>query len=223
MWKSINGYEGYYEVSDIGEVRSLDRYVENTYGKNAGEVRLLRGRIMKQTETKSRGGTGYMVVNLRRNHTSCVIPVHVLVAKAFIPNPLNMPTVNHKDGDKHNNKVSNLEWASYSDNNIHALKTGLRKPRGNAIKQFALDGSFISEYISTCEASRLTGISRGAISHCINNRALTAGGFIWKKVSESATTISKESTQEDELPVEAQRPSLTEDIVCAVSNNGNSR
>ena len=146
MWKSIQGYEGYYEVSDSGEVRSLDRYVADTTGKHAGKKRLLKGSMMKLTEGKtSRKEGGYLVVNLRKNHTSRVVPVHVLVARAFIPNPDNMPTVNHKDGNKLNNNVSNLEWVSYSENN-------------------------------------------------------------WRKQSESQTTIPQGSTQEDELPAEAQRP-----------------
>ena len=81
MWKPIQGYEGYYEVSDSGEVRSLDRYVLETRGKHTGTQKLLKGRKMKLTENN------YLVVNLRKNNTSYVVPVHVLVAKTFIPNP----------------------------------------------------------------------------------------------------------------------------------------
>lgn len=204
MWKEIEDYEGYYMVSDSGEIRSIDRYVSDTSGKFKGKQRFLRGRHMKQTM----GANGYFVVNLRKDRKSNVIPVHVLVAKAFIPNPLNKPTVNHKDGDKSNNNRINLEWASYSENNLHAIRTGLRTPRHNMINQYNLNGELISTYNSACEASRKTGINRGCISHCINNRTKKAGGYVWKKVSESQTTISKESTWEDELPMEAQRPSL---------------
>lgn len=207
MWKSIQGYEGYYEVSDSGEVRSLDRYVADTTGKHAGKNRLLKGSMMKLTEGKtSRKEGGYLVVNLRKNHTSRVVPVHVLVARAFIPNPDNMPTVNHKDGNKLNNNVSNLEWVSYSENNVHALRTGLRSPRGNAIIQYTLDGDYVATYKSATEAARITGFSRGAISHCLNGRASQSFGYIWRKQSESQTTIPQGSTQEDELPAEAQRP-----------------
>ena len=207
MWKAIQGYEGYYEVNDLGEVRSLDRYVTDSSGAKSGKRRLLKGAMMKLTESKAQyGGTGYLVVNLRKNHTSWVVPVHILVAKAFIPNPDNMPTVNHKDGNKLNNRVSNLEWVSYSDNNVHALKNGLRKPRGNQIVQYALDGRYIATYKSATEAARLTGFSRNAISHCLNGRTRQSFGYIWIKQSESQTTIPQGSTQEDELPAEAQRP-----------------
>lgn len=206
MWKSISGYDGYYEVSDTGEVRSIDRYVTDTSGKHKGKKRFLKGSTMKLTNNKPRNREdGYVVVNLRKDGTSWVAPVHILVAKAFIPNPDNLPTVNHIDGDKHNNNASNLEWASYSENNIHALRTGLRSPRGNAISQYTLDGEYVASYKSACEAARVTGLSRGAISHCLNGRMKKYGGFIWRKQSESATTIPDGSTQEDELPAEAQR------------------
>ena len=207
MWKPIQGYEGYYEVNNLGEVRSLDRYVTDTTGKQIGKRRLLKGSMMKLTEGNGRNNNGgYLVVNLRKNSTSWVAPVHILVARAFIPNPDNMPTVNHKDGNKLNNCVSNLEWVSYSENNTHALRTGLRRPRGNAVIQFTLSGEYVATYKSATEASRVTGFSRGAISHCLNGRSASSFGYIWRKQSESQTTIPTGSTQEDELPAEAQRP-----------------
>ena len=218
MWKEIKGYEGYYEVSDNGEVRSLDRFIPHS----DGSLHFRKGQTMKQTPSTGRDGSqGYLVVNLRKNHMSWVAQVHRLVAMAFIPNPHNLPTVNHIDGNKHNNKVSNLEWVSYGDNNIHALSNGLRQPRGVKILQYSLDGDFINCYRSVCEASRITGCSRGGISHCINGRCSTSNGFIWRKLLGSATTIPQGSTTEDELPLEAQELSdKTEDIVYAVSNNG---
>ncbi len=222
MWKAIDGYEGYYEVSDAGEVRSLDRFVVNQTGKYKGMKRELVGKIMKQSESVGAGrDSGYLVVNLRKNHTANVVTVHKLVADAFIPNPLNLPSINHIDGNKHNNRVDNLERVSYSDNNIHAIKTGLRSPRGNPIAQYDQNHNLIAVYRSTCEAARVTGVSRGGISHCLNGRCETSGGYVWKKISESPTTIPEGSTREDELPVEAQRPSnRAEDIVCPVRNDG---
>ena len=208
MWKAISGYEGYYEVSDDGRVRSLDRVVEVKHGRIKGAFKHLKGKEMKLSESKhkNRNTDGYLVVNLRRDCTSWVAPVHILVANAFIPNPNNLPTVNHIDGNKHNNHKSNLEWASYRDNNIHALAHNLRQPRKNIIRQYTIDGEFIAEYRSASEASRVTGCPLGGISHCINGRTNSSSGYIWKKVSESATTIPKGSTLDDELPVEAQRP-----------------
>lgn len=215
-WKTISGYEGYYEVSDAGIVRSIDRIIPDA---QTG-TKHIRGRIMKLTENKNkdRGGSGYYVVNLRKHHTSCVVPVHRLVAEAFLPNDLNLPTVNHKDGNKHNNNVSNLEWATYSENNLHALTHGLRSPRGNVILQKTLDGKLVATYRSACEASRQTGIGRGIISHCLNHRVLTAGGYLWQKVKKCNDYSLSGSTTEDELPSEAQEPLCAEDIVCTDRN-----
>jgi len=184
-WKPVSGYEGYYEVSDGGEVRSVDRTVFDRNGKE----RHLPGRPMKLTKSKGRNNDGYYVVNLR-NGKSKVASVHLLVAREFVPNPFALPTVNHIDGDKSNNSALNLEWASYRDNNIHALKHGLRSPRGSMVVQKDLAGNLIASFRSVCEASRATRIGRSLISHCVNNRIDSAGGFIWEKLSEGVTTIS---------------------------------
>lgn len=196
-WRSIQGFEGYYEVSDEGRVRSVDRDLLCADGVTYHR----KGHAMKL----SLGASGYLVVNLRKYGQSNVKPVHKLVALAFIPNPNNYPVVNHIDGDKTNNNVSNLEWTTYSGNNTHALRNGLRSPRGNTIAQLRDDGSVVGIYRSTCEAARKTGISIGSISHCLNGRTHHAGGYVWKKVLEDVTTIPTGSTPEDELPVEVQR------------------
>lgn len=212
MWKSIDGYEGYYEVSDDGRVRSLDRYVDSFGGRK----RKLKGKTMKLTIAAN----GYYVVNLRRDRTSKVCCVHVLVANAFIENKESLPTVNHKDGNKLNNRVSNLEWVSYGDNNIHALSHELRKPRGVSVIQFNMNNEYIAEYRSVTEAYRETGISRESISQCVNNYTHSAGGYLWKKNSKGLTTISQESTQEISTCGSASHPELDEDIVCTIRNDG---
>lgn len=103
-WKAIEGYEGAYEVSDLGRVRNIKR----------------GGRIMSQSNVH-----GYRAVNLSKDGKTRSISVHRLVAKAFIPNPDNKPQVNHIDGIKSNNVVNNLEWATPQENHIHACNTGL--------------------------------------------------------------------------------------------------
>lgn len=118
-WRDIPGYEGVYQVSDSGEVKSLSRLC---YGRWGTPV-LLPERILKQKKNKR----GYMVVHLRTGKESWP-PVHRLVAIAFIPNPENKSTVNHKDGVKTNNTVPNLEWATESEQMIHAISTGLYSP-----------------------------------------------------------------------------------------------
>ena len=176
IWKDIHEYEGYYQVSNKGNVRSLDRYV---VANNKGGTKLLKGRSMKLTQTKGRDGHGYMAVNLRKNGTSKVKLVHILVAEAFLPNLDKLPTVNHIDGDKTNNNVNNLEWCSYRDNNIHALYNKLRQPRGREVVQKDENGEIVNIYKSVTEASRQTGISRGMISHCLNGRCEFAGNYKW--------------------------------------------
>lgn len=109
--------------------------------------------------------------------------VHRLVAETFIDNISNLPCVNHIDGNKQNNRVENLEWSTYGDNNMHALRNNLRRPRGNKIAQKDLKTKeIINIYKSTCEASRQTGISRGGISHCLNGRTNSSGGYLWEKI-----------------------------------------
>lgn len=200
QWKAIEGYEGYYEVSDNGCVRSLDRVIPDS----AHGTRKIHGRVMKLTKSYGRNDDGYLVVNLRKEYTTKVVPVHRLVAIAFIPNPNNFPTVNHRDGNKGNNCADNLEWVTYSDNNAHALRTGLRSPRGNMIAQYDMSNKIIGIFRSACEASRLTGISRGMISHCLNHRAKLAGGYMWKKIEKCNDYLGDESTTENELLLEEQ-------------------
>lgn len=210
QWKEIKNFEGYYEVSDTGLVRSLDRIV---YDSN-GVKKFLAGKNLKLCESKSntRCGDGYYVVNLRKNSTANVCSVHRLVAEAFIPNPYLLPTVNHKNGNKHDNTKANLEWASFSDNNKHALSLNLRKPKTNWIVQI-YNNSIINTFRSVSEASKHTGIGRANISHCVNHRTQTAGGYQWEKIEKCNDYLKNESTTEDELLLEVQERNISEDIV----------
>lgn len=202
QWKEIKGFEGYYEVSDTGLVRSVDRIV---YDKRL-QARRLKGKVLKPCKTQDRSGCdeGYYVVNLRQYGTSNVRFVHRLVAEAFIPNPTELPTINHKNGNKQDNNVSNLEWATYAENNIHALLFNLRQPRGNWVIQISDNNAVVGVFKSVCEASRMTGIGRSLISHCVNHRVKSAGGYRWIKIEECNDYLTYESTAGDELPPEVQ-------------------
>lgn len=120
IWKDIPGYEGLYQVSSLGRVKSLQRYIRYSTGR----VQLLPERILKNSQQS----TGYYTVGLYdSNHKSKTLSVHRLVATTFLDNPNNLPEVNHSDGDKSNNAVTNLEWCTELYNNHHARKAGLNK------------------------------------------------------------------------------------------------
>lgn len=107
-WKDIEGYEGIYQISNLGNVKSLKYHKEKRIKSN-----------------KNRNG--YLKIGLILNGKRKHISIHRLVAKAFIPNPNSLPEVNHIDGNKENNKVENLEWNNRKQNSLHAYKTGLRQ------------------------------------------------------------------------------------------------
>lgn len=135
MWKDVPGFEGLYRVSDTGEIKSLSRWIKHgRFGK-----RLLPEIILKPY------GKTYPLVMLRRNGQFCPRYIHRLVAEAFLENPTHMLVVNHKDGNKKNNNVSNLEWVSYSENNYHALNTGLNRNRGSSHYQSRLTKTQVIE------------------------------------------------------------------------------
>lgn len=114
IWKNIIGYEGHYQVSNMGQVKSLN------YNRTLKE-RILKG---------GKGGGGYYQVNLFKNGKIKRYYVHRLVGIAFIPNPENKPEINHIDGNKANNIVNNLEWVTSKQNTEHAFETGLRDKYG---------------------------------------------------------------------------------------------
>lgn len=178
-WKDIEGYEGLYQVSNMGRVRSLDRYVNNMFGT----LSFIKGKILKVLNHKD----GYKQVNLLKDGKVKHCLVHRLVAGAFIPNPHNYPVINHKDEIKTNNCVENLEWCTVKHNNTYGTvqkriseKLTNRHDRSKVVIQFTLDGEFVGEYPSMCEAQRQTGIRQSQISMCCNGIRKSTKGFIWK-------------------------------------------
>ena len=174
IWKQIEGFEGFYEVSNLGRIKSLAR-PRTTKG---GGITYMPERILKQTVDKF----GYCKVCLFKGGVRHYCKPHRLVAKAFIPNLDNKPEINHKDGNKENNSVSNLEWATPTENKRHAYATGLnggehiknRKP----VNQYDKDNNLIATFPSINEAQRQTNTKN--IWICCNSKHRTAGGYVWR-------------------------------------------
>lgn len=116
IWKDIEGYEGLYQVSTYGNIKSLPKVRRNGTGTYIQKEKLLK---------PSNTSTGYKKVELCKDGKRKSFKVHRLVAIAFIPNPDNKPEVNHIDGNKINNNIDNLEWVTSSENSVHAYETGL--------------------------------------------------------------------------------------------------
>ena len=111
IWKPVKGYETYYQVSNLGNIRS---------------IKSPQGNYRERPKKSFIGNSGYPTVDLWKNNKGTKHSVHRLVCIAFLDNPDNKPTVNHIDGNKENNEISNLEWNTYSENHIHAFDTGLK-------------------------------------------------------------------------------------------------
>lgn len=153
VWRTIKDYEGYYEVSNLGNVRSLARIIVGKDGlKYNVEPKVLKAGI---------GGAGYPTVSLLKHGKPKTFTIHRLVAESFIPNLDNKRTVNHQDRCKTNNHVSNLEWATHSENYRHALATGFNPASSN--KNGKVQGENNSSAILTEENVRF--IRKNTIGH----------------------------------------------------------
>ena len=163
MRKPIKGFEGLYEVDDLGNVYSVRR-----------------NKIMSPVIINS----GYYTVKLSKNKILTRYLIHRLVAQAFLDNPDNLPCVNHKDEDKTNNSVDNLEWCTYQYNNSYNDKgKRISATKSIPVYQFDLNGNLIKEWKSMKEAGKSLGIDEANISAACSGKLKTYKGFIWKKIT----------------------------------------
>lgn len=188
IWKDIEGYEGLYQVSNLGRVRSVDRIITSSYPYGT-KTSFLKGKIRKL----SLDGQGqYLQVNLNKENKQKQFLVHRLVAQAFVSNPKYKETVNHINGIKTDNIADNLEWATRSENEKHAYRMGLAsnwlkgkhgKDNYQSKVTLQIDKStkkVLNEFYSTGEASKATNINRSDIVNCCNKKLKSAGGYIWR-------------------------------------------
>jgi len=172
IWKDIVGYEGLYEISNLGRVKSYDRIIKHS----------IIGEYIKKGKDKvcMIGNHGYGSIKLTDyTGNSKKKLLHRLVAKTFIPNPENKRTVNHKDGNKLNNSVDNLEWATDSEQQLHAFNTGLSSHTGQnnpSSKMIEDEVRFIRESnLKGVELAKMFNISPTTISSIRNKK-------IWKHI-----------------------------------------
>lgn len=167
QWKPIPGYEGYYQVSNEGRVKTLSRYN-------------LKNQLLPERILKAPLDRGYPRVLFYKNKKRKHFSVHRLVAQAFIPNPEKKPQVNHINEDKTDNRVENLEWATSKENNNHGTRTERQaKTRRRLIKQLTQTGEVIKIWGGLRVASRSLGASPGLISQAANGQRPTAYGYKW--------------------------------------------
>lgn len=196
IWKDIEGYEGRYQVSNYGRVKSLE--FERPTKCNA--TRITKEKILSK-RLDSKGYSFVMLYDGAPNNKAKSYKVHRLVASAFISNKDNKPQVNHKDLNKSNNLVDNLEWVTQSENIQHALRNGAMRPtygkrpeywrsriaegvtkhQGKPVVQLTLENEIIDEYPSINEASRsVFGTEKTHIGDCCKGTRTMCGGYKWR-------------------------------------------
>ena len=164
-WKDIEGYEGLYEVSDQGRVRSLNYH-------HTGRVQLLKPQM---------NTWGYLHVVLCKDGKRKFCRLHRLVAQAFLVNPLGLPELNHIDENKQNNCVDNLEWCSAKENSNHGTRNArIAAAKNKPVEQRTKDGRLLTTWPSLMEAWRQTGIDYANISNCCNGKLRSTGGYVWR-------------------------------------------
>ena len=169
QWKPIPGYEGKYEISNYGRVKSY-QYCK----KQKTNERFL---------TPIRQTTGYCFVNLYKDKKMKLVSIHRLVAESFVPNPDNLPVVNHKDESRDNNYFENLEWCTHKYNlSYGTTRKRIAEKNSKPVLQFDINGNFIKEWPSMSRAAESFGYApaKSHIIDCLKGRHKTAHGYVWK-------------------------------------------
>lgn len=180
IWKDIKDYRGYYQVSNLGRVKGIERIVYAGSGK-------YRKQYEKIMSNKKNNGNGYKIVSLNKDGISKNYYVHRLVAESFIPNLNNYPQINHKNENKSDNNINNLEWCTPKYNNCYGTRlerlSGFlvsNKINWKAILQIDDDNNIICRFDSIKQASKYFNISNQAISDCLRGKQNHSAGYKWK-------------------------------------------
>ena len=198
VWRPVAGFEGLYEISSLGRVKSVDRYVKQ--GTKNGGIRTfhVREKILPHKINTS----GYPIVVLTRDGKSVWMRVHRLLAAAFIPNPDNLPEIDHIDTNKQNYNIDNLRWVTHAQNmnnettkkdsrstvysdeaimrRILSSKNNGARTSPKTIFQFSLEGDLIAEHISINRAAKAVGLTRESIRIVIDKDGWTSAGYVWR-------------------------------------------
>ena len=180
IWKDIKGYEGLYQASNLGRIKSLKHIRKNGTKKSfIQKERILKPAIQKES--------GYQFVVLCRDNNPKGYRVHRLIAETFLSNPNKYRCVNHKDENKANNNLNNLEWCTHKYNNNYGtkkerLRKAHQKTQGRKINQYDLDGNFLKQWNCMMDAERQLKIKRASsgICSCCKNKIKSAHGYKWE-------------------------------------------
>lgn len=175
IWRDIDGYDGMYQVSNQGRVKSLER----TFIDKSGRKRAFKECILKPNVVYG----GYLTVSLCAGGKRKKLRVHRLVCEAFHKNPEKKPHVNHINETKTDNRSCNLEWMTATENNNFGTRNErISKARSKPVGQYTLGGELVKIWSSTHEAQRQAGFSQGNISEVANGKRKQAYGFLWKYI-----------------------------------------
>lgn len=177
-WKDIEGYENLYQVSNLGRVKSLNF-------KRSGKEKIMKSHVNK---------VGYVAISLYKSGKDKIHTVHRLVAKHFIPNPDNLPQVDHINTNRTDNRVENLKWCTNEENSNNTItkehmsegqkgKYGANSNRSKVILQYDLNGNFIAKWYGALEIERVLGFKTKHISDVCLGRRKTCHGYMWKYAS----------------------------------------